>query len=163
MGRRWCSRENNNIKLDSEQVLFWDDDEKIYLFQFDIASHPRRKEIEFVWNNIKEYEKQHGKNKQWSVYHKELIGLHGYSFDEPDDREIIGMVKSGKYDKSGNTTYESILGDCFLLTRVNAKKKYMILTDKEMYDYFYGRCKPILQDIDLIYLDVDEHRYLLDD
>ena len=57
------------------------------------------------------------------------------------------MVKSSK-QSSGRNTYNAILGDCFLLTRAKANKKYMILTYKEMYDYFRGRCKAILGEIE---------------
>ena len=80
----------------------------------------------------------------------------------PDRRKVIGMVKSGKHNSNGNT-FQSILGDCFLLTRAKADKKYMILTDKEMYDYFHKRCKAILGKIKLVYLDVSLHRHLLND
>ena len=88
--------------------------------------------------------------------------MHGHSPDKPDHREIIGMVKSGK-QSSGRNTYHAILGDCFLLTRAKADKKYMIMTDKKIYDYFYDRCKVILNEIELVYLNPDEYRYLLDD
>ena len=90
-----------------------------------------------------------------------LARLYGQSPNQPNNREIIGMVKSGKHDSGGNT-YQSILGDCFLLTRAKADKKYMILTDKEMYDYFRSRCKAILGEIKLVYLDSDKHKYLLE-
>ena len=89
----------------------------------------------------------------------EMSALHGHS-PKYDKREIVGMVKSGKHNSSG-TTYHSILGDCFLLTKVKADKKYMILTDKEMYDYFLYRCKEILDEIILVHLDADKHKHLL--
>lgn len=128
-----------------------------------LTSHPQRKEIEELQKKVKEYKNKHGKieNYQDNPYFKELIGMYFHSPDKPDNREIIGMVKSGKHSGGGNT-YHAILWDCFLLTRAKADKKYMILTDKEMYDYFCGRCKAILGEIELVYLNPDEHRYLLD-
>ena len=62
---------------------------------------------------------------------------------------------------NSSSAYASILGDCFLLNRACADKKYMILTDQKMYDYFLGRCKPILGEIMLVYLDLDKHKELL--
>lgn len=121
IARQWCSKENNSIKLTKDNVRFWDEDNHMQLFEFDITSHP----------------------------------------GELDKREIIGMVKSSKYDNSGNA-YASILGDCFLLNWANADKKYMVLTDQKMYDYFIGRCEPLLDEIMLVYLDPDEHKELLD-
>jgi hypothetical protein len=162
IARRWCSKENNNIKLTKERVVFWDTDKNMYQFEFDITSHPRRKEIEIINSKIKQYEEQHGKinNMIDNPYFKELVGMYCLSPGQFDNREIIGMVKSGKHDNG--TNYESILGDCFLLTKAKADKKYMILTDKDMYDYFLGRCKGILDEITLIYLDIDKHKQLLE-
>jgi len=163
IARLWCSKENNNIKLTKDRIVFWDNNNTMYPFEFDITSHPRRKEIEIINYKIKQYEEQHGKIENWrnNPYFTELTSLYGISPDQPDNREIIGMVKSGKHD-SGGVTYQSILGDCFLLTIAKADKKYMILTDKEMYDYFLDRCKGILDEILLVYLDLDEQRQLLD-
>ena len=163
IARRWCSGENNNVKLTKELVIFWDNNNTMYPFEFDITSHPKRKEIEMINSKIKQYEEQHGKIKNVAdnPYFKELVGMYCISPGEVDNREIIGMVKSGKHDR-GSVTYQSILGDCFLLTKAKADKKYMILTDKEMYDYFLGRCNGILDEIMLVYLDLDEHKQLLE-
>ncbi len=163
IARLWCSKENNNMNLSNDEVLFWGDDGGMYPFQFDITSQPQRKKIEKLEKKRKEYENQHVKTKNFldNPYIMKLARLYGQSPNQPNNREIIGMVKSGKRDSGGNT-YQSILGDCFLLTRAKADKKYMILTDKEMYDYFRSRCKTILGEIKLVYLDIDKHRYLLD-
>jgi len=163
IARRWCSKENNKIKLTKELVVFWDNNNTMYPFEFDITSRPKRKEIEIINSKIKQYEKQHGKIKNVvdNPYFKELVGMYGISPGQIDNREIIGMVKSGKHD-SGGVTYESILGDCFLLSRAKADKKYMILTDKAMHDYFLDRCKGILNEILLVYLDLNEHKQLLE-
>ena len=88
--------------------------------------------------------------------------MYDISSSTPDHRKVIGMVKSGKYNSNANT-FQSILGDCFLLTRAKADKKYMILTDEKMYDHFQDRCKAILGEIKLVYLDVSLHRHLLND
>ena len=165
IARLWCSKENN-MELRKEIVLFWDDAGKMYPFEFDIASHPQRKEIKELQEKLKKYEEVHGKIKdRWNdQYFKEhfvkVMGLYAQSPDTPDNREVIGMVKSGKHDSGGNT-FRSILGDCFLLTRAKADKKYMFLTDIEMHSYFQKRCNGILDEIELVYLNVDEHEYLL--
>ena len=163
IARLWCSKENNNRNLDNSEIWFCDDDGGTCRFQFDITSQPQRKEIEELQNKVKEYENQHGKmeNDKGNPYSEKLVSLYTHSSNRPDNNEIIGMVKSDKHDSGGNT-YQSILGDCFLLTRAKANKKYMILTDKEMYDYFCYRCKTILGEIKLVYLDSDKHGYLLE-
>lgn len=137
-------------------------------FEFDIASHPRRKEIEELQKELEKYEEEHGKIKDlWNdqYYFEHLIkavGLRAESPDTPDNREVVGMVKSGKHDSNGNT-FRSILGDCFLLTKAKADNKYMILTDQEMHDYVRNRCKGLLDEIELVYLDADENKDLLND
>lgn len=50
-----------------------------------------------------------------------------------DDMNIVGEIKSGKKSRS---TYLGALSDCFFLTKIEAKKKLLILTDKEFYTYF---------------------------
>ena len=163
IGRAWCSRENDNIPLERDDVLSWDSDGNLHKFRFDITSLPQRKEIEELDRKRKEREKQHGKSKDCPDVQAliESARLYGRSPDKPENREIVGMVKSGKLDEHGNT-YQKILGDCFLLTRARADKKYMILTDKDMYDHFHRRCKAIMGEIELVYLNPDEHRHLLD-
>ena len=145
IARRWCSKKHD-IKLEKTHVLFWDSDGMMYPFEFDIASHPRRKEIEELQEELKKYEEEHGKIKDWwndqySFEHliKE-VSLRAESPNTPDNRKVVGMVKSGKHDSGGNT-FRSILGDCFLLTKVKADNKYMILTDQEMHDYVRKRCE----------------------
>ena len=162
IGRLWCSKENNNINLSSDNIVFWDDDEKLCLFEFDIASPPRRKENEKLLKKIKEHKEQHGKIESGPDYSSivELSKLVGYSPGTLDKREIIGMVKSGSHTRNRHT-FQAILGDCFLLTRAKADKKYMILTDKKMYDYTHDRCKAILSEIELVYLNPYEQRHLL--
>ena len=155
------------MKLEKTIVLFWDSMGRMHPFEFDIVSHPRRKEIEELQEELKKYE-EHGKIKDlWNnQYFKEnlikTIGLYGESPDAPDNREVVGMVKSGKHDSNGNT-FHSILGDCFLLTKAKADKKYMILTDLEMYNYAQERCEGLLGEIELVYLDADRNRDLLND
>ena len=141
--------------------MFRKEDRPIHAFEFDIVSHPRRKNIEDVNTKIKQYEQQHGKIENFldNPFWRDLSALYGQS-PKYDKREIVGMVKSGKHNNNLNT-YQSILGDCFLLTKTKAVKKYMILTDKEMYDYFLNRCKGILDEIILVHLDTDKHRQLL--
>lgn len=156
------------MELAKTLVLFWDSDGMMYPFEFDIASHPRRKEIEELEEELKKHEEEHGKikdlwNDQYSFEHIiKAADLRGWSPDIPDNREVVGMVKSGKHDNSCNT-FHSILGDCFLLTKAKANNKYMILTDREMHDYVRERCTGLLDEIELVHLDVDKNRDLLND
>ena len=163
IARLWCSKEND-IELVKEHIFFWNNSGHMYIFEFDIVSRQRSKEIKKLQEKIKKHENQHGKIKDNHTLAQELSGLRygGYSDKNPDKREVIGMVKTGKH-KPNAITFQSILGDCFLLTRAKADKKYMILTDKEMYDYFHKRCKAILGKIKLVYLEVSLHRHLLND
>ena len=161
MARRWCSK-RHNIKLTNDRVIFWNQN-KIYEFEFDITSRPKRKEFENINSKIRQYEKEQSKKiDRHNPLFAELVKMYCRTPNEPDHREVIGMVKSGRH-ANGNRTYESTLGDCFLLTRAKADKKYMILTDKKMHEYFLNRCRPIMQEIELVYLDPDEHGYLLDE
>lgn len=50
-----------------------------------------------------------------------------------DDMSIVGEIKSGIKSR-GN--YLGALSDCLFLTRVKAKKKLLVLTNKEFYGYF---------------------------
>ena len=163
IARRWCSKKHN-IELKKTDIVFWDRDGMMHRFEFDIASHPQQKEIEELQNELKKYEEEHGKIKDLlnNEYFIKIINLRALSPDDPDNRKIVGMVKSGKYDNSGNT-FGSILGDCFLLTKAKADKKYMILTDQKMHDYVRKRCEVLLDEIELVYLDADENKDLLND
>ena len=48
-----------------------------------------------------------------------------------DDMSIVGEIKSGRKSR-GN--FIGALGDCLFLTKVQSKKKLLILTDKEIYN-----------------------------
>lgn len=163
IARRWCSKEHN-IELEKTTILFWDSIGKMHPFEFDIASHPQREEIEELQKKLKKYEEEHGKIKDWwnNEHFTKIIGLYAQSPDTPDHREVVGMVKSGKHNSNGNT-FHSILGDCFLLTKVKADTKYMILTDQKMYNYVRERCEGLLDKITLMYLDTEHHKDLLND
>lgn len=162
IARRWCSIKNDNMKLEKMNVCFCSNG-AFEVFEFDIASHPNRKEIAELDYKIKQYKAAHGvDNIQDTQYFTQLTGLYSFLADKTDHREIVGMVKARKHDRSRNA-YVSILGDCFLLARAKADKKYMILTDKTLYDYFLSRCSLILEDIELVYLDLAKHKHLLND
>ncbi len=120
LAREWCSRKNNNIKLTKDRVVFWDDDMKRYDFEFDIASY-RQRGIEKPELGKKQYGE---KNEADSRLEGESKSSTPYAISpgEVDHRKIVGMVKSTQYD---GVAYEAILGDCFLLSRASADKKYM--------------------------------------
>ena len=163
IARQWCSKEHN-IKLEKTDVFFWDSNGNMYPFEFDIVSCPQRKEIKELQEKLKKYEEEHGKikdllNNEHSI---KIINLIIPSPNTPDNREVVGMVKSGKYDSNGNT-FRAILGDCFLLTKAQADKKYMILTDQKMYNYVQKRCVGLLDGIELMYFNANKYKDLLND
>jgi len=162
IARKWCSEENS-IELISDNVMLQSDDGQYFnSFQFDIASRRHRHEYEEFLSKQKELKSVSSEidklEQQRSII--ELSKYMGFDPAVPDKREILGMVKSGKHHISG-TNYHAILGDCYLLSKAEADKKYMILTDKEMYEYFFRRCYGILDGIILKYLDVEKYKELL--
>jgi len=71
-----------------------------------------------------------------------------------DGMDIIGEIKSGKNSR-GN--YVRTLADCVFLSKVKAKKKVLVLTDKEFYDYFKTNSEGVIQkNIEIIYVCLDD-------
>ena len=67
-----------------------------------------------------------------------------------DDMSIIGEIKSGRKSRSN---FLGALGDCLFLTKIEAKKKLLILTDKEFYRYFKIRSDGIIsRDIEIMHI-----------
>ena len=66
-----------------------------------------------------------------------------------DDMSIIGEVKSGRKSRSNFTR---ALADCIFLDRVEkAKKKILVLTNKEFYGYFKANSEGLIpSEIDII-------------
>ena len=58
-----------------------------------------------------------------------------------EDMNIVGEIKSGR-KSTGN--YIGALSDCFFLTRVKAKKKLLVLTNKEFYGYFRANSEGVV-------------------
>jgi len=50
-----------------------------------------------------------------------------------EDMDIIGEIKSGKCSR---TNYSLALVDCVYLSKVEARIKLMVFTDKRLYEYF---------------------------
>lgn len=80
--------------------------------------------------------------------HKLVIGYDSknkpqiHEFDlVSDDMSIIGEIKSGRKSR-GN--FLGALSDCLFLTKVKAKKKLLILTDKEFYAHFKVRSEGVV-------------------
>ena len=87
--------------------------------------------------------------------HKLVIGYDSkkkpqiHEFDlVSDDMSIVGEIKSGR-KSTGN--FLGALSDCLFLTKVKAKKKLLILTDKEFYAHFKVRSEGVIsRDIEII-------------
>lgn len=60
-----------------------------------------------------------------------------------DDMNIVGEIKSGRKSR-GN--YVGALSDCFFLTKIKAKKKLLVLTNKEFYEYFKVNLEGVIPD-----------------
>lgn len=58
-----------------------------------------------------------------------------------DDMSIVGEIKSGGKSR-GN--YLGAMCDCFFLSRVKAKKKLLVLTDREFHAYFKVRSEGVI-------------------
>ena len=87
--------------------------------------------------------------------HKLVIGYDSknkpqiHEFDlVSDDMSIIGEIKSGRKSR-GN--FLGAMSDCLFLAKVRAKKKLLILTDKEFYAHFKVRSEGVIsRDIEIM-------------
>ncbi len=128
-------------------------------FEFDIASRHNRREYEKDQLEARKLKNGFACDDKLQAVLESAKHV-GLDARKPDKREILGMVKSGTHDKNLGTFHE-VLSDCYLLSKAEADKKYMILTDKTMHEYFCKRCHGILDGIILKYLDVESHMDLL--
>jgi len=65
-----------------------------------------------------------------------------------ENRNIVGEIKSGICSR---TNYNLALVDCFYLSKIDAKVKLMIFTDRDLYDYFKSKSLGLIsEDIQLI-------------
>jgi len=77
--------------------------------------------------------------------------LHEFDLVSKGSR-IVGEVKSGKHIA---TTFKGALNDCFFMSKVNAKRKIMVLTDKTFYTYFKSKADGVISDdIEVIFMQV---------
>jgi len=71
-----------------------------------------------------------------------------------DGTDVIGEIKSGRNSK-GN--YVRTLANCIFLSKVKARKKLLVLTDKEFYDHFKANSEGVIQkNIDIIYVCIED-------
>lgn len=71
-----------------------------------------------------------------------------------ENGSIIGEVKSGR---CSTTNYNLALVDCFYLSKVKAKVKLMVFTDKGLYEYFRDKSRGLIsEDIQTILISVAE-------
>lgn len=65
---------------------------------------------------------------------------------------IVGEIKSGR-NVAG--TFKGALNDCFYMSKVKAKRKIMVLTDKTFYTYFKSKSDGVISDdIEVIFIQV---------
>ncbi|MFY9300458.1 MAG: hypothetical protein WAO91_04645 [Candidatus Nitrosotenuis sp.] len=104
-----------------------------------------------------------GKNQTggFCTFEYDILSDTGYAWNPEKEVEVAGMVKAVKLNPNG-PEFQTVLGDCFLLTKIKAKRKYMILTNPEFYEHFKRRTEGILGEITLVYLDPEKHRHLLE-
>ncbi len=75
-----------------------------------------------------------------------------------EDKTIIGEVKSDKYTKKahGSTRFFRILGACKYLEMIKAKKKILVLTEKEMYKVMKHSLDGVINpDIEIIHINLN--------
>ncbi|MDH5770518.1 MAG: hypothetical protein OEZ25_04430 [Candidatus Bathyarchaeota archaeon] len=71
-----------------------------------------------------------------------------------DDMSIIGEIKSGKKSKNN---YVSGIADCLFLSRIQAKKKLFVLTDKDFYEHFKVKSEGVIpSDIEILYVCLED-------
>jgi len=58
-----------------------------------------------------------------------------------DDMGIVGEIKSGRKSR-GN--YLGALSDCLFLTKVKARKKLLVITDRRFYGYFKVKSEGVI-------------------
>jgi len=72
-----------------------------------------------------------------------------------ENRFIIGEIKSGR---CSTTNFSLALADCFYLSRVKAKVKLMVFTDKELYDNFRDRSRGLISsEVQTILINITEN------
>jgi hypothetical protein len=72
-----------------------------------------------------------------------------------DDNGTVGEVKSGK---SSRTNYSLALVDCFYLSKIKARIKLMVFTNRELYEYFKSHSEGLIEgDIQAILVSLDHH------
>ena len=79
--------------------------------------------------------------------------LHEFDFVS-DDGQIVGEIKSTT--KISRNSYVSVLNDCFYLSRLQAKRKILVLTNKDFYRYFKAKSDGIIpNDIEVMHIPLD--------
>lgn len=71
---------------------------------------------------------------------KKIPQLHEFDLIS-EDMNIVGEIKSGKCTR---TNYNLALVDCLYLSKIKAQTKLMVLTDKQLYNYFKERFKGVV-------------------
>ena len=71
-----------------------------------------------------------------------------------NDMRIVGEIKSGRRSRAN---YLGALSDCLFLTKLKAKKKLLVLTNNEFYQYFKTNSEGIISPaIDVMLLHPEE-------
>lgn len=76
-----------------------------------------------------------------------------------EDKEIVGEIKSVSIttEQAYNTTRaKRVLVDCYFLDKVKAKKKILVLTNKEFYDRFKSDFETVVKPIEIMYFNVEK-------
>jgi len=72
-----------------------------------------------------------------------------------DDAQIIGEIKSSK--SISEASYKAALVDCLYLTKVQAKKKILVLTSEMFYNYFKQKASGVISsEIDVILIKIED-------
>jgi hypothetical protein len=71
-----------------------------------------------------------------------------------DDAGIVGEIKS---EEKSRSNYERTLNDCLFLAKVKAKKKLLVLTNKEFYEYFRAKSDGLIsKDIEIMLIQPED-------
>jgi hypothetical protein len=68
------------------------------------------------------------------------------------DLRIVGEIKSGR---NSDTTFKAALSDCIYMSKVKAKRKLLVLTDKDFCSCFKSKAHGIIpNDVEVIFVQV---------
>lgn len=71
------------------------------------------------------------------------------------DGEVVGEIKSNRLGRN-QSSFNLVLADCFFLAKMKARRKFMVLTNRRLYNFFLAKTAGILPSgIEVIHIQVE--------